>query len=318
MEKKKTVPVTADRASSKRHAYMIMAHGNLSGLDKLISVLDDTHNDIYVHIDKKTKCFHPERYTQYAQHARVVFVDRVKVNWGGFSQIKAELVLLKEATKTQHQYYHLLSGMDFPLKPQAEIREFFTVNEGKEFIRFDKAANQSGNFLDRVRYYYFFQNQIGRNKGLYYAILEKAQRYLLLLQKRLRIDRTKHSDYKMYKGTNWFSITHNMALFVLQNEKNIERYFRFGFCADEVFLQTIVMVSPYKENIVNNSLRFIDWDRGTPYTFTICDYDALISNSNLFARKFNYEQTLTLINKLYTHLTSNQTNNNEVTANDAI
>lgn len=206
-----------DCATTKRHAYMIMAHGNLSGLDKLISALDDIHNDIYVHIDKKSKCFHPERYTQFVQYARIIFVKRVKVNWGGYSQIKAELVLLREATKTQHSYYHLLSGADFPLKPQSEIRDFFASNEGKEFIRFDTAANQSGSFLDRVRYYYFFQDQIGRNNGLFYAILEKAQNYLLLLQNRLRIDRTKSSDYKMYKGTSWFSITHDMALFVLQN-----------------------------------------------------------------------------------------------------
>lgn len=54
-----------------------------------------------------------------------------------------------------------------------------------------------------------------------------------------------------------------------------------------MFLHTVVQNSPYKENIVNNSLRFIDWERGKPYTFTIEDYDMLIHSPDLFARKFD-------------------------------
>lgn len=50
-----------------------------------------------------------------------------------------------------------------------------------------------------------------------------------------------------------------------------------------------------------------DW-RGMCIVKTSCvhDYDDLISSGNLFARKFNYEQTPTLVDKLYTYLTSDQ------------
>lgn len=286
-----------------RHAYMIMAHGNLAGLDKLLLVLDDAQNDLYVHIDLKCKDFNADKFIQHIQNARIWFVDRVKVNWAGYSQIKAELLLLKEATKEHHQYYHLMSGVDFPLKTQLEIRQFFSANNGTEYIRFDENANQSGDFLDRVRYFYFFQDEIGRNRGKICRRLLQIQRFLLVLQKRLKIDRTRSSKYRMYKGTNWFSITHKMAIFVLQNENYIKKHFRFCLGADEVFLHTLAMASPYKEQIVNNCLRYIDWGRGDPYVFTDNDYDELIENKNLFARKFNYEKDPMVIDKLFVYLT---------------
>ena len=38
--------------SYKKHAYLIMAHNNFYILEKLLHLLDDPRNDIYVHIDK--------------------------------------------------------------------------------------------------------------------------------------------------------------------------------------------------------------------------------------------------------------------------
>lgn len=298
-----------EKNNSDRHAYMIMAHGDLAGLDKLLSVLDDANNDIYVHIDLKCKDFNSDKFIHHIHNARIWFVDRVKVNWAGYSLIKAELILLKEATKEYHQYYHMMSGVDFPLKTQVEIRQFFSANNGKEFIRFDENANQSGDFLDRVRYCYFFQDVIGRNEEKIYRRLMQIQRFLVALQKRLKFDRTRNSKYVMYKGTNWFSITHNMAEFVLQNEKYIKKYFRFGLGADEVFLQTLAIASPWKENIVNDCLRYIDWKRGNPYVFTDNDYDELMENENLFARKFNYEKNPMVIDRLFSYLTKKQIQN---------
>lgn len=40
-----------------KHAYLIIAHNNFYILKKLIALIDDERNDIYIHIDKKTKNF---------------------------------------------------------------------------------------------------------------------------------------------------------------------------------------------------------------------------------------------------------------------
>ena len=62
----------------------------------------------------------------------------MKVNWGGFSLIKCELRLLKAAVMSDTEYsrYHLISGLDLPIKSQDYIHAFFK-NNCNEYIRFD-------------------------------------------------------------------------------------------------------------------------------------------------------------------------------------
>ena len=37
----------------RRHAYLILAHKNFGQLRKLLALLDDPRNDIFVHVDRK-------------------------------------------------------------------------------------------------------------------------------------------------------------------------------------------------------------------------------------------------------------------------
>lgn len=71
------------------------------------------------------------------QPFQMKFAERTRVNWGGYSQIQAELNLLKAAANSgeDYSYYHLLSGADLPLRPAQEIWGFFE-QRGTEFIHF--------------------------------------------------------------------------------------------------------------------------------------------------------------------------------------
>ena len=73
-------------------------------------------------------------------------------------------------------------------------------------------------------------------------------------------------------------------------------------CADEIFLQTMVMASPYKETVINECLREIDWKRGNPYVYQKCDYELLVNSDNIFARKFSTKIDNEIIEKLYKYL----------------
>lgn len=285
-------------SNTNRHAYLIICHNNFNHLSKLIIALDDVRNDIYIHVDRKTNNCPFDKINQLAQKARVYWTKRYSVNWGGDSQVRVELYLLKEATKTFHKYYHLISGMDFPIKSQDYIHHFFNDNEEKEYIQFDSDIDRKFEFVDRIRYYYFFQNLIGHNKGKLPALCYMLQEKMLTIQKKIHLDRTKGLTFKIYKGTNWFSITHNLALFLLENHQAIKHLCRFSLCADEIFLQTFAMLSPYKSNIVDDSLRYIDWKRGKPYIFTDTDYDELSNTDKLFARKFDEHISAGIVNRI--------------------
>ena len=283
----------------KKHAYMIICHNNFHILEKLLLFLDDERNDIYIHVDKKVLDFPLKQWSALLQNAKVFFVERIEVEWGGYSQIEAELILLRAATKESHSYYHLLSGVDFPLKKKSEIFAFFEKNNGKEFIEFDSRANASHDFLPRIRYYHWLQDHIGRKPGVLACVLRMIERVSLKVQKILCVDRTKKSPVTFYKGTNWFSITHDFAVYVLEQQELIQRYFRHSKCADEIFLQTISMSSPFRQNIVDDCLRYIDWDRGNPYTFSKEDYGALTSSEKIFARKFDESKDFSIVSDLF-------------------
>ena len=82
--------------------------------------------------------------------------------------------------------------------------------------------------------------------------------------------------------------------------------YRLSNCADEIFLQTIVYNSKFKDKIYHESedehqniKRHIDWNRGEPYVFTIDDYQELLNSSAFFARKFSSSKDHKIIDKIY-------------------
>lgn len=107
-----------------RHAYLIMAHNEFDILEKQLILLDDYRNDLYIHIDKKVRNFDFDYYKNIVKKSNVYYVKRLDARWGDFSLVQSELILLKEATKSKYKYYHLISGVDLPIKSQYYIHKF--------------------------------------------------------------------------------------------------------------------------------------------------------------------------------------------------
>lgn len=282
-----------------RHAYLIIAHNNFQQLQTLISLLDDERNDLYLHIDKKARTFSPELI--HAAHSRLVLIDRLSVSWGGESLIQCELELLKAAVPGNYRYYHLISGADLPLKSQDEIHRYFREHDGTEFLEFDTAANEAQLFFDRVRYYFPLQELAGRSRPVLRRLLMALGWRLVSLQKMLHIRRP--DIVRVYKGAQWFSITHDLAQYILSREKLIQKQFFCGWCADEFFLQSVAMSSPYRNHVVNNYLRAIDWERGEPYTYHKEDVPQLLASPNFWGRKFSENIDQEAIDLVAAHLT---------------
>ena len=285
----------------KKHAYLIMAHTQPELLKKLLQMLDNERNDIYLHVDSKAKDYPLDEVAAVLKKSKCIFTERTDVKWGSYSQIHCEMVLLKEAVKTEHAYYHLLSGMDLPIKSQNEIFTFFEKYNGLEFVDEDDAAISEA-ALSRVKYTHKFYGKAGSVKDLLGALSTKGQ-------KLLGVDKTqKYSDIIFQKGRNWFSITHGLAKLVVEKEAWIQEVFGQSVCGDELFLQTVARNSEYVEKICNpNTMpeipdtRYIDWKRGSnnnPYVFREEDFEELKNAPGLFARKFDLNVDEKIVEKL--------------------
>lgn len=266
----------------KKHAYLVLAHQDFKLLDKLVRSLDDERNDIYIHIDQKINVM-PRVHTFYS---KVLFVtNRVDANWGDYSLVEAELALFESSHKCgDYSYYHLLSGVDLPIKSQDYIHSFCENNNGKEFIGF--ANNASVNELKwRTQHYFVFCRNF-KSKNLF---IRGIRAMLIKLQDLLRY---KRSSEQIKKGSQWCTVSCDFVDYILQNKRRIYELFHHTYCPDELFIQTLCWNSDFRNRVYDLSdefsgcRRFIKWENGELKPLTVNDMPEMRDSSSWFARKF--------------------------------
>lgn len=282
-----------------KFAYLVMAHHRLDVLKMLLKDLDDKRNDIFLHIDKKTGHYDIDDIRKNVHNANLIIVKRKAVFWGDYSQIACVWSLLDEAIKYGfHDYYHLLVGVEFPLKSQDEIHKFFENHKGYEFIGYDKEDHC---FLQRVKYFYFWGKYARANKKSDIRRFGWGQ-VLLAWQKKVGINRIRGQEDYYKKGyANW-SITHELGLYILSNSKELKKY-KLSYCGDEVIFHTIVYHSPFYEKIFDKDdeyksvMRITTWEN-SKNQYHVGDVEKLLNTGMLFARKFDGEDAIEAINRI--------------------
>lgn len=292
-----------------KHAYLILAHKNFGQLRKMIQLLDHPRNDIFVHVDAKATGFNKEDFENITKHSMLTFLpQRISVNWGGVSIMRSEIALLKAATSHDaYDYYHLLSGMDLPVKSQEEMHAFFDAHKGKEFLNLWEFKKST---LSRFRYYTIFPEGEGKFRTRIINHIFKG----LQMAVGYRINR----DVEFKFGSQWFSITDTLARYVVEKEEWLEKVFGRTSTCDEIFLPTLVWNSDFKNYLFHptpvksqkevnlSNMRFIDWTRGEsirhPWTFRSDDMKLLESIPHFWARKFDENVDSEIIDKIYNKL----------------
>lgn len=287
-----------------KQAILIIAHNNQYILEKIIETLDSEYFDFYIHIDRKSN-LDVKKIKSIGKISKVTILKQIDVRWAGYSQVQCELLLLKEAVKYgTYDFMHLISGVDFPIKTATEIYQYFYENKETEFVHFQSEAFPEEK-VKWIKYYHFFRKFSRKNNLL--KVLEEVS---LWFQKVIGINRMKKSNFQFMTGANWFSITNDFATYVVSKEKEIEKQYRNTRSADEIFMQTLLFNSKFRDrvkmpNYINNyssCMRCIDWERGTPYTYDINDLEMLKKSNYMFARKFDSNKDKEIIEELVKYL----------------
>ena len=286
-----------------KHAYLIIAHNQPRLLQLQVDALDDCRNDIYIHFDKKSDINTAPK----TQKAGLFIVnDRISVYWGDYSQVQTELILFETAYSNQsdylnYSYYHLLSGVDYPLKSQDYIHEFCKTVGEKEFIGFYQGDDS--NLRRKVGLYHLFPTHFSKERRITFMSLLRAA----FIRVQLLCGIKRNSDLELKKGTNWCSVTNSFVRFLLENKNAIKRRFRWTFCPDEVYKHTLCWNSSFRDKIFDPTdeaigcMREINWvitSKGSYLpSFSMSDYPRLVNSPAFFARKFD-ESEIDLIYKL--------------------
>jgi len=290
-----------------KQGILITAFNEFALLTKLINCFDDDFS-LFIFLDKKSK-FSRSEVDLLSKSKNVVFLTQeFNVNWGSYKQLKSRLVLAEEAVKyADLEYFHFITGQDYPLKSCAYIKDFLTQNKGKEFLQNSelplKGWAGNGGF-DRINYYHLHDYIDCRS-----WIGKRLNRESVRFQKALRIFRKTPPDFpKLFGGSPFWTLSYPCLKFVIDFTKENPKFLkRFEFChsVTEIYFHTIIMNSPFKDHVVNRNYRYIDYElRGKAkniFPTTILDdsdYERLLNTDALFGRKFSYQISNHLIQRI--------------------
>ncbi|MES2457710.1 MAG: beta-1,6-N-acetylglucosaminyltransferase [Bacteroidota bacterium] len=263
-------------------AHIILAHGNPHQLKRLVSALDNKDDMIFVHID--LKCNLDDFLFLRMVQSVVLLPKRFNVQWGGYSLVEATISAFQAvfASEFTFDYINLISGQDFPIKSSSEFRRFLFHNNGRNFMEFHLPGHP---WIDearlRIERYHFTDYKF---KGS--TFLEGVANSILPKKKL-------PSGFAIIGHSGWFTLTTAAISYILaffDANKSFVRKFKFSWGSDEFLIQSILYNSSFKETIVNDNLRYIDWSEGkaSPKLLTLLDKNDIDKSPAFFARKFNF------------------------------
>lgn len=188
-----------------------------------------------------------------------------------------------------YSYYHLISGQDLPIKTQNEIHDFFSKNNGYEFINVSDYNTKE--IIKKCRLYHILLKYVRHNNSFIKNISNIIRRGVCGIQYILGY-RCGYSYDILAKGANWCSLTESFVRYIVENEATIRHEFKMTHCTDEIYKQTLAMNSTeFKDKIYpNGNLRLVDFKRGngqSPYVYRQEDLNTILKSNMMFARKFS-------------------------------
>ncbi len=181
-------------------------------------------------------------------------------------------------------HFYMLSGDCMPTKTAEYAHQFLDSAEVDYIESFDFFSSdwiKTGIKEERLIYRHYFNERT--QKWLFYTSMN--------LQRRFGLTRKVPADIQMQIGSQWWCLRRRTMEWVLdfvRKRRDVMRFFRTTWIPDETFFQTIVRHLVPEHEIRSRTLTFLMFtDYGMPVTFYNDQYDLLVSQDYLFARKIS-------------------------------
>ena len=261
-----------------KHAFLILAHDQFDVLARLIRALDDKRNDVFIHIDKRVKTIPSLKMDKGNLQ---VLDNRIKTYWGDSSLLKAEMLLMQTAFSFgNYKYYHIISGVHFPLKDQDTIHTLVDSNYPKSLLI--PMETSRGEIEYKIGRYHFFVHSLAPRGTFRSKAANFLWRSLLFVQKPFPVRNIAGIDMK---ASQWCSLSDIAVKYLVAHKDEALKRFRHTFCCDEFFVPTM-LGGVGLEYVAFPQLMYVKFRRFSPKVLTDEDYAEMVSSGCLFARKF--------------------------------
>lgn len=290
-----------------RIAYLILCHTDPHHIARLTQkITKGTDNVAFVHVDGKSD-ISPFMTLLNPQKQVEVLQNRTNVFWGGYGAIEATIGLMKAALSYgPFDRFVLLQGLEYPIRANREIVEFFENHPTTEFI---KAQNISTAKDYKSVHKYRLYHYLDRLNRLPYKLLEYGNSILVRSHvvpyfKRNYVRDFQGNKMEIYQGCAQFGLTYKAVQYIVDfHDKNpkFNRYFESVYAADEAYFHTILYNSPFvKCTIDGNAVsrqRLEDFENLTYFEYPVYvtlfkekkDWEKLKRSGFLFFRKASSE-----------------------------
>ena len=201
-----------------------------------------------------------------------------------------------------YSYYHMMSGQDLPLKSQEYIHHF--MDEEHPHCEFVTVNNEGPDYLQdleyKTRYYHFFVKSLSDTNHTFSHYWHYCLHGLAIKAQTLLGVKRKY-PFELKKSLHFASITHEFLSYLLSQKAFIRKTFAHTLCADEIFLQSILWNSPFREKTFTRedggpgSMRKIVWVNHKAHVWNKDDIGTLFTCPELFALKFTSQDPEALL-----------------------
>ena len=267
-------------------AFILLCHKDPKSVIDQAERLTAVGDYMSIHFDASAKAEHYEMIRgALADNPRVTFAKRrLKCGWGEWSLVRASLNAVEAAVDAfpDASHFYMLSGDCMAIKSAEYAHDFLDSREVdyiESFDFFESDWIKTGMKAERLIYRHYF-NERQRKKLFYWS---------WWAQRRLGLERDVPKDLQIMIGSQWWCLRRKTIEAILdfaRDRRDVMRFFSTTWIPDETFFQTLVHhLVPGKE-IETRTLTFLMFsDYGMPVTFYNDQYDLLMAQDFLFARK---------------------------------
>ena len=309
----------ASSARTPVFAYLLMTHRDLEQVealaDRILELSPRAH--LVVHHDLKAG----EVPWHDLPPARAHLVDRIDVDWGGWSIVEATQRMIRYAVDELHaEWVVLASGEHWPMVDletwertvrQSGVDALLPAVRLPRRLRFGGGDPDGNRFLARC-VHRWVKIRRPRSALAHRAIAGLSKVSLLAhplfkLEFSLRNDawflglprrRARVRGWDLFKGSQWFACNARAARIVLDTDPEVSRWFAGSHIPDESYVHTVLHHSP--DLVLDDSL--VTWVPPEPEVPTagwmllkITDLPAVAQASVAFARKVDPKRNLDVI-----------------------
>lgn len=275
-----------------RIGYVVLAYRSPAQLRRLLRRIAADDASVAIHVDRRTDddVFHEMRRAE-TELPDVRFVARRRTYWGGFALVDATLRGIEQLVRrpSPPDYVILLTGQDYPLRSRSVIDRRLREADGRSFVHHSPlpyAAWGPDGGMGRLANWY----HVGARR------------------RRVRVpwQRAVPGGLQPYGGEAYWCLSRAAAEYVVDftaRNRSFVRFFRHVLIPDETFFHTIVLNSPLREDVVNDTLHYVDWDADpAPAILTEQHFERMVGSGKLFARKFDEDAEGAVLDMLDDHI----------------